>query len=83
MKKTDELFSLAQTNSVDLRKDDLAPVKEAARDYGMVVVLGYQELDGTLSGSTLFNSVAIIDADGRLLNNRRKLMPANRLADRS
>lgn len=74
---TDELYALSQANSVDLGKGDLAPVQAAARDHGVVVVMGHQELDGTLSGSTLFNSVAIIDADGRLLNNHRKLMPTN------
>jgi len=77
MKKTDELFALSQENSVDLSKDDLAPIKEAAKEYGIVVVMGHQELDGAVSGSTLFNSVAIIDADGKLLNNHRKLMPTN------
>lgn len=77
MRKTDELFALSQANSVDLSKDDLAPIKEAARDHGLVVVLGHQELDGAVSGSTLYNSVAIIDADGKLLNNHRKLMPTN------
>jgi len=77
MKKTDELFALSQANSVDLGKDDLAPVKAAAREHSMVVVMGHQEVDGAISGSTLFNSVAIIDADGTLLNNHRKLMPTN------
>ena len=77
MTKTDELFALAQANSVNLAKDDLAPVKEAAREHGVVIVLGHQELDGTVSGSTLYNSAAIIDADGTLLNNHRKLMPTN------
>lgn len=77
MAKTDELFALSQANSIDLGKDDLAPVREAAKEHGMVVVIGHQEIDGTLSGSTLFNSVAIIDADGRILNNHRKLMPTN------
>jgi len=77
MKKTDELYALMQVNSIDLSKDDLAPVKEAAKEHAMVVVMGHQELDGARSGSTLFNSVAIIDADGRLLNNHRKLMPTN------
>jgi nitrilase len=77
MKKTDELFALLQENSVDLSKDDLAPIKEAAKEHGIVVVMGHQELDGAVSGSTLFNSVAIIDADGKLLNNHRKLMPTN------
>ena len=30
-----------------------------------------------MSGSTLFNSCAIIDADGSIANNHRKLMPTN------
>lgn len=77
MKKTDDLFALSQANSVDLSKDGLAPVKSAAKEYSMVVVMGHQEVDGLVSGSTLFNSVAIIDADGKLLNNHRKLMPTN------
>ncbi len=77
MAKTDELFALSQANSVDLSRDGLAPLREAARECGVVVVIGYQEVDGAVSGSTLFNSCAIIDADGRLANNHRKLMPTN------
>lgn len=77
MRKTDELYALSQANSVDLGKRGLAPVQEAAREHGVVVVMGYQEIDGAVSGSTLFNSCAIIDADGRLANNHRKLMPTN------
>jgi nitrilase len=77
MKKIDQLFALSQANSIDLSRNELAPVQEAARDHGMVVVIGHQELDAAVSGSTLYNSVAIIDADGRLLNNHRKLMPTN------
>jgi nitrilase len=77
MGKTDALFALSQSNSVDLNKGGLAPLQEAAREHGVVVVVGYQEIDGAVSGSTLFNSCAIIDADGRLANNHRKLMPTN------
>ncbi|WP_343116529.1 carbon-nitrogen hydrolase family protein [Ostreiculturibacter nitratireducens] len=77
MRKTDELFALSQANSVDLGQDGLAPIREAARDHGVVVVMGYQEVDGAISGSTIFNSCAIIDADGRMANNHRKLMPTN------
>jgi nitrilase len=43
----------------------------------VVVVIGHQEVDGAVSGSTLFNSCAIIDADGSIANNHRKLMPTN------
>ena len=77
MSKTDALFALSQRNSVDLSKDGLAPIRAAAKENGAVVVLGYQEVDGQISGSTIFNSCAIIDADGQIANNHRKLMPTN------
>ncbi len=77
MGKTDELFALMQANSIDIARGDLAPVSQAAQEHGVVVVMGHQEVDSAVSGSTLFNSVAIIDADGKLLNNHRKLMPTN------
>ena len=77
MGKTDELFALTQANSVDLSRDGLAPLRAAAKEHGVVIVLGYQEIDGAVSGSTLFNACAIIDADGRIANNHRKLMPTN------
>jgi nitrilase len=77
MGKTDELFAKLLGNSVDLGRDGMAPIREAAREHRVVVVMGYQEVDGGVSGSTIFNSCAIIDADGRLANNHRKLMPTN------
>ena len=77
MAKTDALYALSQANSVDLGKDGLAPLRAAAREHGMVIVMGHQEVDGAMSGSTLYNSCAIIDADGRIVNNHRKLMPTN------
>lgn len=77
MGKTDELFAKMQANSIDLSQDGMVPLQEAARENEMVIVAGYQELDGAVSGSTLYNSCAIIDSDGRLVNNHRKLMPTN------
>ncbi len=77
MGKTDALYARLLANSVDLSSNGLAPLQEAAREHGVVVVLGYQEVDGSISGSTIFNSCAIIDANGRLANNHRKLMPTN------
>ncbi len=76
MGKTDELFARLLANSVDLSRNGLAPLQEAAREHEMVVVIGYNEIDPT-SGSTLFNSCAIIDADGSIANAHRKLMPTN------
>lgn len=77
MGKTDELFALSQANSIDLSRNGMAPLQEAAAEHEMVIVVGYQEIDGDVSGSTIFNSCAIIDADGRIMNNHRKLMPTN------
>ncbi|WP_299356210.1 carbon-nitrogen hydrolase family protein [uncultured Shimia sp.] len=77
MGKTDELFTRLQANSIDLSKKQMMPLQEAAREHEMVLVVGYQELDGAISGSTLYNSCTIIDADGRIVNNHRKLMPTN------
>ena len=77
MGMTDELFARLQANSIDTAGGGLAPLCAAAREHGVVIVAGYQERDGAVSGSTLFNSCAIIDADGTLLNNHRKLMPTN------
>jgi len=77
MGKTDELFGRLQSNAIDLSRGGMRPLQEAARDHAVVVVAGYQELDGAVSGSTLYNSCIIIDADGTIANNHRKLMPTN------
>lgn len=77
MGKTDELFARLQANSIDLSRGDMTPLQEAAKEHEVVIVAGYQELDGAVSGSTLFNSCIIIDADGTIANNHRKLMPTN------
>jgi nitrilase len=77
MGKTDDLFAALQANSVNMSKQGLGIVQDAAKEHGVVVVIGMNEVDGASSGSTLFNSVAIIDADGKLLNLHRKLMPTN------
>ena len=77
MSKTDELFALTQANSVDLSRNGMAPLQDAAAENKVVIVIGYQEIDGEVSGSTLYNSCAIIDADGQIVNNHRKLMPTN------
>lgn len=77
MEKTDKLFARTLDNSVDLSQQGLAPLQDAARETGVVVLIGFQEVDGKVSGSTIFNSCAIIDADGQLANTHRKLMPTN------
>ncbi|RME95039.1 MAG: carbon-nitrogen hydrolase family protein [Alphaproteobacteria bacterium] len=77
MGQTDTLFARLQANSVDIGRGGMTPLQEAAREHGVVIVAGYNEVDGGISGSTLFNSCVIIDADGSIANNHRKLMPTN------
>ena len=77
MGKTDELFTRMQANAIDRSRGGMTPLQDAAREHEMVIVAGYQELDGAVSGSTLYNSCVIIDADGSIANNHRKLMPTN------
>lgn len=42
----DQLYRLHFSNSIDLSKDQLAPVREAAREYGVVVVMCINERAG-------------------------------------
>lgn len=72
-----QLHARLRQNAVDLARGDLDSLREAVKASGAVVVIGMHELDSRYSGTTLFNSVAVIDHDGRLLNVHRKLMPTN------
>lgn len=73
-------FSARQTfyprlfdQSVDLNSETTHRLQEAAREGGIVVVMGLTERDG----GTLYNSQLFIDADGEILGCRRKLMPTH------
>jgi nitrilase len=46
-------------------------ISEACREAGMVVSIGVNERDG----GTLFNTQLLFDADGRLIQRRRKISP--------
>ncbi|MEZ5728162.1 MAG: carbon-nitrogen hydrolase family protein [Burkholderiaceae bacterium] len=77
MVDTRTLFRRLQNNAIDRLGGGLAPLQAAAAEHGVVLVVGYHELDSGQSGSTLFNACAVIDADGRIANNHRKLMPTS------
>ncbi len=72
-----EIHARLRQNAVNLARHDLAPLQDAARDKGMVLVVGFNEVDAEVSGTTLFNSVAIIGPNRQILNRHRKLMPTN------
>ena len=72
-----ELHARLLEQSVDLDGGGLAPLCEAARAHGVTVVCGVAERDAAFSRATLYNTVVVVGADGRLLNRHRKLMPSN------
>ncbi|MEN8164956.1 MAG: nitrilase-related carbon-nitrogen hydrolase, partial [Acidobacteriota bacterium] len=77
MKLTDQLYDQLIKNAVDLSKDDLAPLCDAAKRHGVHILCGIDERDDTLSRSTLYNTYITIDPDGQICNKHRKLMPTN------
>jgi nitrilase len=74
---TEAIHQRLLDNAVDLGRDHLAPLVEAARQHQVTVLCGIHERDGSLGGATLYNSVVVIGPDGSLLNRHRKLMPTN------
>lgn len=77
MALSNEIHARLRQNAVNLSGNDLKPVREAARKHGLTIVIGLHEIDSAFSGTTLFNTVAVIGPDGGLLNRHRKLMPTN------
>jgi nitrilase len=77
MSLTNELYGKLFDNAVNLESDDLAPLQNAAKEQSVTVVCGMNEREGAVSRGTLFNTVVVIGADGRVVNRHRKLMPTN------
>ncbi len=73
----DQLYRIHFSNSVDLSKDELKPIKKAAREYGIVIVMCINERSGEMSRGTIYNTAVTIDATGDILNVHRKVMPTN------
>lgn len=57
--------------SVPVPSETTAKIAQAAKKAGVVVVIGINERDG----GTLYNAQLIFDADGELLQKRRKITP--------
>jgi nitrilase len=74
---SNEIHARLRQNAVDLNREDLRPLQDAASKHAVTVVIGINEIDSRFSGTTLFNTVVVIGADGMILNRHRKLMPTN------
>src|SRR5262249_51799296 len=71
-----EVFARLRQNSVTLRGRELKRIAEAARKAGVCVVIGVNErVDRGPGNGTLYNSVLTFDANGKLANHHRKLVP--------
>jgi nitrilase len=77
MALSEKLHRTLLANAVDLGRDDLAPLRDAARSHGVTVTCGVHERDGEFSRGTIYNTVVAIGPDGSVLNRHRKLMPTN------
>jgi nitrilase len=71
------IHSELRRNAIDVAAGGLDRLCDAAGRHGVVIVMGLHEIDSSFSGSTLFNTVAVIGPDGKILNIHRKLMPTN------
>lgn len=72
-----EIHGQLRQNAIDLGREDLAPIQEAAARHGATVVVGLHEIDSRFSRTTLFNTLVVIGSGSEILNHHRKLMPTN------
>jgi len=70
-----ELYTELLANAVAIPSDVTDRLCRAAREAGAGVVIGVNEVNAEASGSTLYNTLVFIDADGTLLGRHRKLVP--------
>lgn len=70
-----ELYSALLDNSVTVGDEATIRLCEAARQAGIAVVMGINEINAEASGATLFNSLLFIGPEGEVLGTHRKLVP--------
>jgi nitrilase len=69
------LYAELHDQSVTVPGAAVAQLCEAARDAGVYVAIGINERNTEGSGTSLYNSLVFIGADGRILGVHRKLVP--------
>ena len=69
-----DLFCLLAEGSILVDGPEMAQIRGAAREQGVFVSLGFNERSEASVGS-IWNSNALIGADGTILNHHRKIVP--------
>jgi nitrilase len=72
-----EIWGRFLPETVDLERDQLAPLRDAARKRQVTITLGITERDGAFSRATVYNTFVVIGADGEIALRHRKLVPTN------
>jgi len=71
---TDFMIGL-QDNSVHIPSEDTDILGEAAKEAGVYVVIGCNEIDDRPGSRTVYNTLLFIDKYGKVMGRHRKLMP--------
>jgi nitrilase len=69
-----DLFARMAANSIAIDGPEIQSIRECARRHGIVVSIGFSEL-ASYSPGCLWNSFALIDERGEIVNHHRKLVP--------
>jgi nitrilase len=70
-----DLYARLLANAVDIPGPATDRLCQAAKRAGLHVVMGVNERNAEASGSSLYNSLLVIDAQGDILGVHRKLVP--------
>ena len=70
-----ELYAELVDNALDVPGPEVRRLADAAREAGVGVAIGINERNAESSGTTLYNSLLFIGADGAVLGCHRKLVP--------
>ena len=70
-----QLHRIYAREAVDIERGDLDPVRSAARERGIWVVLGIIERPADRGGHSLYCTAVTVDAEGAIRSAHRKLVP--------
>jgi len=70
-----ELYAELVANAVTVPSEATQRLCDAAREAGVAVAMGINEVNSEASGTTIYNTLLYISADGTILGKHRKVMP--------